>query len=471
MPLQEIQDAPFYPPTILPPDTPQKPLQFVLTFVRNPLLTLPKSTYQRRLVVNRPTPQVKVAWFCDPATIEEILVNKRGRFKKNVIEERVLGPVLGDGILVAEGASWRWQRRAIAPLLRAGDISSYVPAMSNAALEQIERWRSQPSGALRRIDKDVVDVTFAVIARTMLTGGEPEEADIIKYEGDQFVSRTSWELAYTLLRLPRWLPHPDKWRCRRAAKRVRNAVTSIVQRRRKLSESTDDLLGRLLRASDPDTGQKMDDVQIVDNIVTLLAAGHETTAKALTWTLYLMARAPAWQERVREEVLSVAGTDPIEPQHVEKVDILERVLKESMRLYPPAIVIARTPTEPVELMGEHFKPGDQLTIPIWCLHRHETLWDDPDRFDPDRFLPEQERDRPRTQYMPFGAGARICIGMSFAMTEAKVILATFLQHASFEWDGTYIPEPVSRVTLRPRHGMPLKVHLRTQQMPLGRALS
>ena len=451
--------TPLYPPAITPPDTPQKPIEFILTFVCNPLLTLPRAAYQQPMLVHRPTSRVKVAWICDPATIEEVLVDKRGRFKKNLVEERVLGPILGGGILIDEGAAWRWQRRAIAPLLRAGDIGSYVPAMRQAALEQLDRWRAAPTGETQRIEKAMVDLTFAIIARTMLTGGEPAEAELIKREGDKFISHTSWELAYTLLRLPRWLPHPDKWRTRRAAKRVRQAVFAIVRRRRSVSEHTDDLLGRLLRAEDPETGQKMNDEQVVNNLVTLLAAGHETTAKALTWALYLLARAPEWQQRAREEVRDAVGDAPVEAHHVDRLEVIDRILKESMRLYPPVIVVARTPSEPLELAGEYFNPGDQLTIPIWCLHRHEKLWSDPGRFDPDRFLPEFDKDRSRTQYMPFGAGPRICVGMSFAQVEAKVILATLLQHASFAWDGIYVPEPVSRVTLRPRDGMPLTVEM------------
>ncbi|MFY0613501.1 MAG: cytochrome P450 [Hyphomicrobiaceae bacterium] len=451
--------APLYPPAITPPDDPQKPIEFLLTFVRNPLLTLPKGAYQRPVLVHRPTSRVKVAWICDPAVIEDMLVDKHGRFKKNLVEERVLGPILGNGVLIADGAAWRWQRRAIAPLMRAGDIGTYVPAMVQASHELLDRWRKSSNGTSQRVDKEMVDLTFAIIARTMLTGGEPAEADMIKREGEQFISHTSWEIAYTLLRLPRWLPHPDKWRTRRAARRVRKAVLSIVRRRRKMSEHSDDLLGRLLRAEDPETGQTMNDEQVVDNLVTLLAAGHETTAKALTWTLYLLARAPDWQQRARDEIRNVVGDGPVTTGHLDQLTVIDRVLKESMRLYPPVIVIARTPTKRLELLGEYFNPGDQLTIPIWCLHRHEQLWDDPDRFDPDRFLPEFDKDRPRTQFMPFGAGARICIGMSFAQVEAKVILATLLRHASFEWDGAYVPEPVSRVTLRPRDGMPLKVHM------------
>ncbi len=458
------------PPTVTPPTAPLKPLEFLFTFVRNPLRTLPKAAYQQPFLIHSPTPRLKIAWICDPAVVEDLLLNKHGRFKKNVIEKRILGPVLKEGVLIAEGASWRWQRHAMAPPLRPAELATYVPMMAAAASELIANWRTavaasgdQQQPFYRAIDRDMVDVTFAIIARTMLAGGEPAEADLIKREGDAYLEHTSWELAYCLLNLPGWLPHPSKWRMHRAAKRIRSAVWAIVRRRRAQPDDHDDLLARLLEARDPESGRLMDEEQVVNNVVTLLAAGHETTAKALTWTLYLLARAPDWQERAREEVQRVAGSGPITADHLDKLDVVERVLKESMRLYPPIIVIARTPSEPLELMGEHFKPGDQLTIPIYCIHRSEYLWDDPDAFDPDRFLPEREKDYPRCQFLPFGGGARICLGMSFAMMEAKVILATILQQAKIHWDGRYEPEPVSRVTLRARHGMPLGVELLTPQ--------
>ena len=169
------------------------------------------------------------------------------------------------------------------------------------------------------------------------------------------------------------------------------------------------------------------------------------------------ARAPEWQDRVRAEVTAVAGSGPIEAQHIARLAVTERVIKESMRLYPPVPVIVRMPVADTTLGDVAVRAGAQVVIPIYAIHRHRQLWSDPDRFDPDRFLPEAEKAMPRMQYMPFGAGPRICIGMSFALVEAVALLATFVRAARFDWDGRHLPEPVSRVTLRPKGGMPLMV--------------
>jgi cytochrome P450 len=197
--------------------------------------------------------------------------------------------------------------------------------------------------------------------------------------------------------------------------------------------------------------------RIIDNLATFLLAGHETTAKALTWTLYILARAPDWQERVRDEVLSVAGHGRIEADAIAKLPLTARVLKEAMRLYPPVPVMTRVTAEETEIGGKHLPKPTLIVMPIFAIHRHKLLWQDPGRFDPDRFLPENEAKYPRTQFMPFGYGQRVCIGFSFAILEATAVLATLLQSVRFEWDGRHEPEPISRVTLRPKGGMPLIV--------------
>ncbi len=179
----------------------------------------------------------------------------------------------------------------------------------------------------------------------------------------------------------------------------------------------------------------MSDDMIADNLATFLFAGHETTAKALTWTLYLLARAPEWQERLRKELYATLGKDPIDAGTIAKLPTMSRVLKESMRLYPPAPVMTRVNAEDVEIGGKQIPSPTLVVIPIFAIHRHRSLWQDPDRFDPDRFLPENEARYPRTQYMPFGYGQRVCIGSSFAILEATAILATVLRSVRFEWDG------------------------------------
>jgi cytochrome P450 len=242
---------------------------------------------------------------------------------------------------------------------------------------------------------------------------------------------------------------------------MREAVHRIIARRRAESGTTHgrDILARLLEARDPETSEPMSDAQLADNMLTFIAAGHETTAKALTWALYLMARAPAWQERVRAEVQDVCGTDPVQAHHLDKLQTTTMVLKESMRLYPPAPVLTRMAGRELDLGGWRLGPGALIVIPIFAVHRHAKLWEDPDRFDPERFRPEHEAEHLRTQFMPFGFGPRTCIGMAFAMIEATVVLASLVRAARFTWDGRHLPEPVSRVTLRPRGGMPLGVTL------------
>ena len=460
-------DAPLYPPTVPAPEKLLPLWRMLPTFVRNPLRATPRAAYDDDLVVFRPTKTRSIVWLSDPAMVERVLVAEADKVVKSPAEVRVLGASLAGSILLAEGADWRWQRRALAPLFRAADIQNYVPAMAAAADAQVARWRAAAVAGdqTHAIDNDMLKVTFDVIIATMLVGGRPAEAETILKAGSDYLARASWPLAYALLRMPQWMPHPATGTMRRAATAMRGAVSAIVARRRTEGGAPQDLLGRLLAARHPDTNEPMADDLVISNLLTLLEAGHETTAKALTWTLYLLARSPHWQQRVHDEVINVASDGPLTPPQLSRLVVTLRVIKEAMRLYPPAPVMARLTTVPMTFTGSDGKvhrlpKGTQLIIPIYAIHRHTKLWADPDRFDPDRFLPAAEAGRPRTQYMPFGGGPRVCIGAQFAMTEATVLLATFVRAARFEWDGHHLPEPVSRVTLRPDGGMPLKVVMR-----------
>jgi cytochrome P450 len=417
---------------------------------------LSRPVYEEPMVVFAPAKGRLVVWVTRPDLVEQVLIAGADTFSKTEVERRVLGGSLGDGVLTSVGAHWRWQRRTMAPLFRHQEILTYVPEMSAAGAAMAGKWR-QEGARVRAVDADMVDVTFDVIARTMLAGGVPAEAELIKREGTTYLANSSWELAWALMKFPPWLPHPGTWPRRCAARRLRRAVGAIVARRRAEGTDGNDLLGRLLAARNPESGAPMGDEDVISNLLTLLEAGHETTARALTWALYLLARAPEWQQRVRAEVVAVAGSAPIEAAHLPRLAITDRVMKEAMRLYPPAPVIVRMATREMRIGEATIRPHTQIVIPIYAIHRHRKLWEDPDRFDPDRFLPEREKARPRTQYMPFGAGPRICLGMSFAQVEAVALLATFVRAARFGWDGHHLPEPVSRVTLRPKGGMPLSV--------------
>jgi cytochrome P450 len=445
-----------YPPTVTPPQKPLPLRKFIFSIIRNPLLVLPQGAYEEP-IFGLDQGRLNAFWVMAPELVEDVLIKRSGIFLKTPFEKRVFRRTLKDGVLSADGQLWRWQRRIMAPLFRPVDVLGYVPSMAQPAEEILAEWRAAPPGSVQPVDDAMTEATFAVIARTMLKGGEPREAEIIKRATANTLAHVSWDMMYGALDMPLWMPHPLSWSLSRSARQLRRAVETIIRRRQAEGAGGSDLLGRLLDARDPDSGEPMDMERLVNNVLTLLEAGHETTAKALTWTLYLLARAPEWQDRVRAEIAQVCGEEHIASQQIAELRITQQVLKESMRLYPPVPVMSRVAGQDTELAGKPIAKGMMAIIPIYCIHRHKMLWTDPARFDPTRFAPDKEAAYPRTQFMPFGAGPRICLGNSFAMTEATVILATLIRGARFEWDGRTLPEPVSRVTLQPKGGMPLKV--------------
>jgi cytochrome P450 len=263
---------------------------------------------------------------------------------------------------------------------------------------------------------------------------------------------------------PAWLPRPGMLSGARAIVMLRSAVAAMLRERRDIEARTgsspDDLMHRLMKAHDPESGQSMNDAQLVDNLLTFYLAGHETTARALTWTLYLLARSPQWSAALEQEIGQVTGGGPVESTHIERLVLVQQVIKESMRLYPPVPMLSRQCVAPTRLDGLDIVPGATVVMPIYAMHRHARRWEDPDAFDPARFAPEREAKIPRYQYLPFGAGPRICIGMAFAMLEATAMLATLLQKARFAPVPGRDPHPVARVTLLPGGGLSLKVTLR-----------
>ena len=455
---QSIESAALYPPTATP-SARALPLSLHLyKFVSNPLRALPRAVYDDPIVTyGRKRPLV--AWVTGPELIEHILVKRTDLFAKTRLDKRVLRPLIGNGLLTADGDLWRWQRKLASPLFRPNDVMAYVPAIVTAAQEQIARWRAKGTTHVAPIDLDMTNTTFAVIARTILAGIDEGEAAEIQRTGHAYIQPIMWAVASALMLTPEHWWYPGRRRMLSAAKEGRAVVQKLLDKRRAAGVEGDDLVARMLLARNPDTGEPMSDEQLVDNLGTFLLAGHETTARALSWTLYLLARSPEWQEKARTEVMSVTGGNPVTAADIAKLPVTQRILKESMRLYPPVPAMTRVNLEPAELNGISLTQPTLIVIPVFAVHRHNKLWDDPDRFDPDRFLPEREARHQRMQFMPFGVGPRVCIGASFAMTEAVAILATLLQAVRVTWDGRHAPEPVSRVTLQPKGGMPLSVTL------------
>ncbi len=457
--LQATSANALYPPRVVAPEAALPIWRFLPAFLSNPLRTLPRAVYEEPLC-SPPNFGGRMAWVTAPDLVERILLEDHEAFPKSPIERRIFAAVLGEGILTAEGQSWRWQRRTVAPLFRHQEIVALVPAMARVADEWSRRLSAGTAGRIRRIDEDMTDATFDLLAATIFAGATEAEQAALKHHIGAYLGHTSWDVAFELLQIPDWVWHPSQPAMHHHARRLQRTISAVLSRERAAGFPSGGLMTKLGTAKDPQTGEPMSDALVCNNLLTFAAAGHETTAKALTWTLYLLARAPDWQDRVSEEVVRVAGAGPIKAEHLDDLVVTRRVLKESMRLYPPAPVLGRMTTKPVELGGQTFTAGAILVIPVWAIQRHRALWDDPDRFDPDRFLPEREAAMKRTQFMPFGFGPRTCIGMSFAMMEATVLLAALVRDNRFGWDGRHEPEPVSRVTLRAKGGMPLHVEAR-----------
>ena len=363
-------------------------------------------------------------------------------------------------MISSEGKEWRWQRGAAAPLFRHDELLHYGPLMFAAAERTIEQWRHAPQNTLHPIHDDMMRAAFHVIANSMLAGGAEEMLASIERGHADYFSGINWWVAYRLLKLPHWLPRPGGKSMRAHEARLRHAVAKLVQSRRAAAATGEDLLARMLRASDPETDRGLSDEHVADNIVSFLMAGYDTTALSLTWALYLVSQSPEWEERIRCEVNQVAGSGPVKSDHVANLMVVQQVLNESMRLYPTAPIIVRDILNDMEFDGVSVPAGTIGIIPIYAIHRHRSYWSDPDRFDPSRFSPDRKSKPSRFQFMPFGAGPRICIGAAFAMLEATIMLATFVRAARFAVEPDFTPQPSGQMFLLPKHGMPMRVTLR-----------
>ena len=442
------------PPHVAPRAPRPRGIALVAALVRNSLEVLPASVY-REDFVSVPGGRAPRAWVTSPALIKSVLLDQRDKFRK-LTQIRLLGPLLGRGILTSEDADWRWQRQAAAPIFRPQELAAFVPAFVRCAERTVERWRDDP-GAVRSIDEDITRLTLEVVAATLLPGGDDAFMRTLQESVRRMQRSGGWDILYASMNVPRWIPRPGMRRGRVEARIMRDAVAKRLRARVLETPRADDLVARLVAARDPESGRAMDETQLVDNLLTFYLAGHETTAKAITWTLYLLARSPEWTAAVEEEIERVTRGAPVEAAHLDRLERVQQVIKESMRLYPPVPMMSRQAVAAADLGGHAIPAGTSVLIPVYAIHRHAARWERPHEFDPTRFAAERERSIPRYQYMPFGAGPRICIGMPFAMMEATAVIATLLQRARFTWAGREDPRPVARVTLMPRGGMPMSV--------------
>lgn len=442
-------------PTRLRPSL-SRDLRFVQAMLRNLLDTLPPEVFTvpsvRCTVLGR-----KMVYVMDPELVHAALVTSAAHMNKGRSVRWPLGAALGEGLLTAEGADWRWQRRAIAPVFRQKSITRYLPPMIALAGQARDRLSALPAGTQVTVNHETMRLTFEIIVETMLSGVEGFDVEQAGEEVGEYLRLTHWSSLAAVVGAPQWLPRPGRRRAAELAAGLRRRVEARVAVRRADGRPRDDLIDLLLSAADPETGRRMTDVEITDNLMTFLTAGHETTALGLAWTLDLLGRHPEIGARVRAEIAQVTGGAPVRPEHVEALGYTRQVFQEALRLYPPAAIIVRRVIEPFDLGGERLTTGTLVVIPIYAVHRHQSLWEAPHVFDPERFRPEEAARRHRYAFMPFGAGPRVCIGLEFAMLEAVTILAVLLRDLRFTSCDPSPPPPRMEITLRPALPLVMRV--------------
>jgi len=452
------------PPAPEPLRKPLGTIPLLLAMRRNPLGTWTRAHYDE-LILHGQSIIGEICVVSDPVGIRQVLVDNVANYRKDDLQQRLLGPGLADGLLLAEDEMWRRQRRLLAHLFTPRVVAAYKPAMVESAHWLVDRWQRQREGRVIDIARDLSRVTLNVLERTIFPEGLGRDpAEFIHAVTDYFETAGRVD-PLDLLRLPDWLPRLGRARSKPALDFFAEAVDAIIAKRRAsldagtVTTERPDLLSALLSAADPETGAGLSEREIQANILTFIGAGHETTANALTWTLYLLGTHPHWRAQAEAEADGLLRQTSGAPSP-EEAPIIRAVLEEAMRLYPPAATLTRDAIEADVICGQRIRAGTRVVISPWLVHRHHKLWTDADLFDPSRFLPGAREKIDRFAFLPFGGGPRICIGMGFAMQEAVILLAHVLKNFRLDPSEGLAPKPVQRVTLRPDGGMPMALRRR-----------
>jgi cytochrome P450 len=383
-----------------------------------------------------------------PAAARHVLLTRRDNYDKTSRSSLEIRHISGASLLTANGADWHDKRHVLQPAFRAEAIGRYHQVMRAAAADAVNHWRSElPEGGTIDMAHEMMRLTYRIVSAAMLGENLRSSADTV----DQAMRTMLGHVAARLRApsLPLAWPTPSNTRFHRARRRLHAVVDDLIARRRALRREPRDLLDAMIAATG-DRQAPLDDAWLRDEVATLLLAGHETTANALSWTWYLLSRHPEVQQRA---VAAARSTDdPVACAY------LRQVLFESLRLYPPIWLMERRAREADVIDGHPVPAGANVAVATWLLHRHPEYWPDPGRFDPDRFADSQHHGRPGDHYLPFGLGPRTCLGLAFAVHEAAIVLAACLAHMHTEavpGAAAVVPQP--GITLRPKGGLPLRL--------------
>jgi cytochrome P450 len=447
----------FRPAAPVPHQRNMSTFRLILELGKNPIAAFGARAYREPYVYARS----RIRHFlmvCDPDGAKRVLLDNAANYIKSDQVQRQLRPALGNGLVTAENASWRFQRRTAAPMFQMRHIAALASQMSEATEAMLARWRTLPDGAELDVGEEMTQLTYDIISRTMFSNDVTMDYHAMSSALATYFENVGRVDFAGALGVPDWVPTPRRLRARPALRFFRREVGALIARRREVladnpASAPQDLLTLLLTARDPEGGALFGEEEVYDNALTFIFAGHETTANTLIWTFYLLSQFPEWDARVGSEAKAVLGSAPADASSADKLATIRIVLEETMRLYPPAPLLARDAVAADTIGGIEIDPRTFVLIPIWVIQRHRALWEDPDAFDPERFAPGRREKIHRFAYIPFGGGPRICIGMGFAMQEAAIILSMITREFRLTLKPGHPIVPMARITLRPKDGL------------------
>lgn len=402
----------------------------------------------------------------DPELVDLVLKKRAMDFPKSERIRVGLKPLLGESVFISNGALWEHQRRIIDPAFEGGRLRTIFPAMWDSGVAAVERIGALADGMPVDVEEHTSHVAMDVIFRTLFS--MPIENEIAKAAFDTFKAHQAAQPVANIgaiLPLPKWFPRLHSRKTRDTARIIRDLIGQLTATRaREIKDGTapDDLATKIMTTPDPQTGAVFEQEEMVDQVPIFFLAGHETSAAALAWALYLLARYPEWQDKLANEAIEAFEPDKIYFSTLSKLRQSRAVFRESMRLYPPVPMFVRETTCPEQFRGRDVRKGSQVILSPWHLHRHERLWERPDEFDPARLDTPNGKECLRTAYIPFSAGPRVCPGSGFAMAEGPLLLSMLVRAFRFTPVEGDEPVPVAHLTVRSANGIRLRITPRSQ---------
>jgi len=452
------------PPRYVPPDA--KPslrgyLRYFQIMTRNPLEIFTERHFNDPIFTSRIFGRSYILVH-DPDVIQYYLVANAENYGLTEMRRALFEPVIGKGLLMAQGDLWKRTRRALTPVFTPRHVQGFAPVMLDVAENHVDRLLAS-AGDTVSMSAQMLRLALDTLVACLFSGDA--DLDVQRFSGnlERLLRIAGTPHPLDLMGAPKWAPRIGRGEALRIVADLRRQVWTVLQARRKLiaagGTAPSDFLSLLLTAGVKE-GAPLSDEEVIDNLITFLSAGHETTARTLTWTFYLLSQSAGAYARVVEEIDGAALSQTPPEQWLDALPYTAAVLKEGMRLYPAAPVLARVALGPDRLGDIDIAPGTDVITSSWVLHRHRKLWRDPDVFDPSRFFGAAAQEISRFAYIPFGKGPRACIGASFSMQEMMIILAAFLSRLRFTHSGGQDPMPVMRITIQPSTEVEMRVDRR-----------